>query len=86
MLNMNKSDRLIYGETMMTHAMVLTAFTEEVSNRNCLWGHSLRRWVTETVWGGHSLRRWVTETVWGGHSLRRWVTETVWGGGRSLRR
>ena len=51
MLNMNKSDRLIYGETMMTHAMVLTAFTEEVSNRNCLWGHSLRRWVTETVWG-----------------------------------
>ena len=27
---LNKSDRLIYGESLMTHAMVLTAVHEEV--------------------------------------------------------
>lgn len=30
--NMNKADRLIFGESMMTHAMVLTAVTEKVES------------------------------------------------------
>ena len=29
---LNKADRLIYGESLMTHAMVLTAVHEEVVN------------------------------------------------------
>lgn len=30
--NMNKAERLIFGESMMTHAMVLTAVTEKVES------------------------------------------------------
>lgn len=30
--NMNKAERLIFGESMMTHAMVLTAVTEKVKS------------------------------------------------------
>lgn len=29
--NLNKAERLMFGESMMTHAMVLTAVTEKVS-------------------------------------------------------
>lgn len=30
--NMNKAERLIFGESMMTHAMVLTAVSEKVGS------------------------------------------------------
>lgn len=30
--NMNKAERLIFGESLMTHAMVLTAVTEKVQS------------------------------------------------------
>lgn len=30
--NMNKAERLIFGESLMTHAMVLTAVTEKVES------------------------------------------------------
>lgn len=30
--NLNKAERLIFGDSLMTHAMVLTAVTEKVLN------------------------------------------------------
>jgi len=33
---LDKASRLIYGESLMTHAMVLTAVHEEVSQSHCI--------------------------------------------------
>ena len=35
-LDQSKADRLLYGESLMTHAMVLTAVSEEVMATVCM--------------------------------------------------
>ncbi|XP_053130925.1 bleomycin hydrolase-like isoform X1 [Hemicordylus capensis] len=44
--NMNKEERLIFGDSMMTHAMVLTAFTEKGDQEGCF-----EKWRVENSWG-----------------------------------
>ncbi|KAL8198994.1 UNVERIFIED_CONTAM: hypothetical protein K2H54_031376, partial [Gekko kuhli] len=44
--NMNKDERLIFGDSMMTHAMVLTAFTEKEDQES-----SFEKWRVENSWG-----------------------------------
>ncbi|KAM9117894.1 LOW QUALITY PROTEIN: bleomycin hydrolase [Pangshura tecta] len=44
--NMNKAERLIFGESTMTHAMVLTAFTEKDGQEG-----SFEKWKVENSWG-----------------------------------
>jgi len=34
MLTLDKAQRLLYGDSLMTHAMVLTGFSWEVSKRD----------------------------------------------------
>jgi len=41
---MNKTERLIYGESAMTHAMVFTAYDKKSK-------HSVRAWRVENSWG-----------------------------------
>lgn len=43
--NMNKAERLIFGESLMTHAMVLTAVTEKVESSS--WTSAAGRDVLE---------------------------------------
>lgn len=43
--NMNKAERLIFGESLMTHAMVLTAVTEKVQSPS--WSSGAGRDVLE---------------------------------------
>lgn len=43
--NMNKAERLIFGESLMTHAMVLTAVTEKVESPS--WSSDAGRDVLE---------------------------------------
>lgn len=43
--NMNKAERLIFGESLMTHAMVLTAVTEKVESPS--WSSGAGRDVLE---------------------------------------
>jgi len=43
LLGTSKADRLLYGESLMTHAMVLTAFSEEEGE--------LKKWRVENSWG-----------------------------------
>lgn len=44
--NMNKAERLIFGESMMTHAMVLTAVTEKDGQEE-----AFEKWRVENSWG-----------------------------------
>ncbi|XP_067421982.1 bleomycin hydrolase [Emydura macquarii macquarii] len=44
--NMSKAERLIFGESMMTHAMVLTAFSEKDGQEG-----SIEKWRVENSWG-----------------------------------
>nr|XP_056721159.1 bleomycin hydrolase isoform X2 [Euleptes europaea] len=44
--NMNKDERLIFGDSMMTHAMVITAFTEKEDQEG-----SFQKWRVENSWG-----------------------------------
>ncbi|XP_025040027.1 bleomycin hydrolase-like [Pelodiscus sinensis] len=43
---MNKAERLIFGESLMTHAMVLTAFSEKDGQEE-----SFEKWRVENSWG-----------------------------------
>ncbi|XP_010114491.1 PREDICTED: bleomycin hydrolase, partial [Chlamydotis macqueenii] len=44
--NMNKAERLVFGESMMTHAMVLTAVTEKDGQEE-----AFEKWRVENSWG-----------------------------------
>lgn len=44
--NMNKAERLIFGDSMMTHAMVLTGVTEKDGEEG-----SFEKWKVENSWG-----------------------------------
>uniref|UniRef100_A0A669PLQ4 Bleomycin hydrolase n=1 Tax=Phasianus colchicus TaxID=9054 RepID=A0A669PLQ4_PHACC len=44
--NMNKAERLIFGDSMMTHAMVLTAVSEKDGQEDCF-----EKWRVENSWG-----------------------------------
>uniref|UniRef100_K7FHZ1 Bleomycin hydrolase n=1 Tax=Pelodiscus sinensis TaxID=13735 RepID=K7FHZ1_PELSI len=44
--NMNKAERLIFGDSSMTHAMVLTAFSEKDGQEG-----SFEKWRVENSWG-----------------------------------
>ena len=43
---MNKANRLVYGDSLMTHAMTLTAFHEEEGGAG-----GVVRWRVENSWG-----------------------------------
>ncbi|XP_042298668.1 bleomycin hydrolase [Sceloporus undulatus] len=43
---LKKDERLIFGDSMMTHAMVLTAFSEEEDKEGCF-----EKWRVENSWG-----------------------------------
>ncbi|XP_019401328.1 PREDICTED: bleomycin hydrolase isoform X1 [Crocodylus porosus] len=44
--NMNKAERLLFGESLMTHAMVLTAVTDKDEQEG-----SFEKWRVENSWG-----------------------------------
>ena len=39
LLHQSKADRLLYGESLMTHAMVLTAVSDEVMTTACMYSY-----------------------------------------------
>ncbi|KAF5904386.1 bleomycin hydrolase, partial [Clarias magur] len=44
--NLNKAERLLYGDSLMTHAMVLTAVTDKDEKEGCY-----KKWRVENSWG-----------------------------------
>ncbi|KAG1929878.1 bleomycin hydrolase [Pimephales promelas] len=44
--NLSKAERLIYGDSMMTHAMILTAVTDKNGKEECY-----EKWRVENSWG-----------------------------------
>ncbi|XP_061460952.1 bleomycin hydrolase [Rhineura floridana] len=44
--NLNKGERLIFGDSLMTHAMVITAFSEKEDQEDCF-----EKWRVENSWG-----------------------------------
>ncbi|XP_072834760.1 bleomycin hydrolase [Pogona vitticeps] len=44
--NLKKDERLIFGDSLMTHAMVITAFTEKEDK-----GDAFEKWRVENSWG-----------------------------------
>lgn len=59
--NLNKAERLIFGDSLMTHAMVLTAVTDKVLNtqktcdyrQKCQHAKRMENWLPCPV-AGHS--------------------------------
>ncbi|XP_067864353.1 bleomycin hydrolase [Heptranchias perlo] len=47
--NLDKAERLMYGESLMTHAMVLTGFSEKDENEG-----DFEKWRVENSWGEES--------------------------------
>ncbi|XP_069767142.1 bleomycin hydrolase [Narcine bancroftii] len=65
--NLSKAERLMFGESMMTHAMVLTGFSEKGENKA-----EFEKWRVENSWGEESGNKgylvlsdeWFTEYIY----------------------